>query len=372
MIIQTLENEIIVKINFDSRVVGALRKIGGGRWNPELKAWVFPLAKLQALRNLQDELPQYYIEPYPYFEYKVKKYSQKAADFVPKGKTEYVKPELTEEVKRLSTMMAKRLAQKGYSPKTIKSYTEQLTRFLYFSDLKWDVEEINRYMLYLLEEKECSHSYVNQTVNSIKQHLICQGVHHEKDIIQILRPKRQRKLPKVMDQEEVKKLFNCTENVKHKTALMVGYSCGLRVSEVANLKVSDIDYARRMVIIRQGKGRKDRISSLSERLCTQLEIYRELYFPREYLFENVMRNGPISERTLQKVFEMACEKAGITKAVTFHSLRHSFATHLLEAGVDLRYIQELLGHANRKTTEIYTHVSKKALLNIVNPLDRLE
>jgi len=372
MVIQALEYGVLVTVSYEPRIIEAIKHIGGGRWNPELKAWLFPSSKLQALLNLQEALPKFYTEPYPYLKYNAKPPTQNDPNFVPKGKTEYVKPELTDQVKEVITMLTRRLAQKGYSPKTIKSYSEQLTRFLYFSELNWDVEHINKYILYLLEEKACSHSYVNQTVNAIKQHLICQGVHHEHEIIEILRPKRQRKLPKVMDQEEVKKLFEVTVNVKHKTALMVAYSCGMRVSEVATLKIRDIDDARGMVIIRQGKGRKDRISSLSERLSKQLDIYRELYFPVEYLFENPMRNGPITERTLQKVFTDACEKAGIKKALSFHSLRHSFATHLLEAGVDLRYIQELLGHANSKTTEIYTHVSKKALLNIVNPLDRLD
>ncbi len=372
MVIQTLEYGVLVTVGYHPRIIDAMKKIGGGRWNPELKAWLFPPTKLGALRDLQDALPKYYSEPYAHLKYTARIPNVADANYVPKGKTEYVKPELTDQVKEVITMLTKRLAQKGYSPKTIKSYSEQLTRFLYFSELNWDVEHINKYILYLLEEKACSHSYVNQTVNAIKQHLICQGVHHEHEIIEILRPKRQRKLPKVMDQDEVKKLFDVTDNVKHKTVLMVAYSCGMRVSEVATLKVSDIDYARGMVIIRQGKGRKDRISSLSDRLTKQLQIYRDLYFPVEYLFENPMRNGPITERTLQKVFTFSCEKAGITKTLSFHSLRHSFATHLLEAGVDLRYIQELLGHANSKTTEIYTHVSKKALLNIVNPLDRLE
>jgi site-specific recombinase XerD len=370
MVIQASDKHIKVTFEYHSKIVEAIKRIGGGKWQPEQKVWIFPLSKLDELIKLKEALPSLTHQNSPALTYQKKRTTTNP--YTKLERTDYTKPQHLEQVNKYVEQLRKRLSQKGYSPKTIASYTAQLNRFLHFSDVKWDSSAINKYILFLLEEKECSHAYVNQTVNAIKQHLRCQGEHGEHEIIEILRPRSQKKLPKVLDQEEVKRIIDCTENVKHKTALMVAYSCGMRVSEVASLKVADIDYARGMVLIHQGKGRKDRITSLSERLITQLALYRELYFPVEYLFENPMRNGPITERTLQKVFDQACARACITKAVSFHSLRHSFATHLLESGVDLRYIQELLGHASSKTTEIYTHVSKKSLMKIVNPLDRLE
>lgn len=152
---------------------------------------------------------------------------------------------------------------------------------------------------------------------------------------------------------------------------MIAYSCGLRVSEVANLQLNDIDSDRMLITIRQGKGRKDRVTNLSKKMLTQLRNYYKEYKPNKWLFENLDKNAPITTRTLQKVYNRAAKKAGIKKKTTFHSLRHTVATHLLESGVDLRYIQELLGHSSSKTTEIYTHVSKKSIQGIPNPLDSL-
>ena len=367
MTIQSFDKEILVTVDYNKNVVKALREIGGGKWNPDKRVWTFPQGKMNDLIDLKRRLPVL-LQKSP----SVQKKKFTINPYTKLIREDYTKPDLIPQVNAHVEQLRKCLLQKGYSPKTIASYTAQLKRFLFFSDVKWDVDAINKYIVFLLEEKACSHAYVNQTVNAIKQYLRCQGVHAEHEIIDILRPRIEKKLPKVLSQEEIKRIIDLTENVKHKTVLMVAYSCGMRVSEVAKLKVSDIDYERGMVLIKQGKGRKDRITSLSERLIIQLNHYKKLYFPREYMFENPMRNGPITERTLQKVFEQACTRACITKVVSFHSMRHSFATHLLESGVDLRYIQELLGHANSKTTEIYTHVSKKSLMNIVNPLDRLE
>jgi len=226
-------------------------------------------------------------------------------------------------------------------------------------------------MLYLIKERKCSYSHCNQVINAIKLYAkIANNVDYKK-FIYFPRPKTENKLPKVLSKEEVKLLFSQMNNRKHKCELMIAYSCGLRVSEVMNLKVSDIDSKRMLVMIHQGKGRKDRITTLSDTMLVELRDYYKEYKPKQWLFENPSKSGPISTRTLQTIFNKAKVKANIRKEVTFHSLRHSYATHLLEAGVDLRYIQELLGHANSKTTERYTHVSTRSLLNIKNPLDSL-
>lgn len=263
------------------------------------------------------------------------------------------------------------LKRLGYSPKTIKSYTNHLKAFLAYSDGVCDLTSINSYLLYLLEVKKTSHSYCNQAVNAIKIYARKFSNIEETEVIKLQRPKKEKKLPKVMSQSEVKRLLEVTINEKHKTALMLAYSCGLRVSEVATMPIKNIDSERMVVIVHQGKGRKDRITLLSEKMLEQLRTYYKEYRPKEWLFENPAKDGPISIRTMQQVFRNSAAKADVRKEATFHSLRHSFATHLLENGTDLRFIQELLGHSSSRTTEIYTHVSRASLNRITNPLDQL-
>ena len=173
------------------------------------------------------------------------------------------------------------------------------------------------------------------------------------------RPKKERKLPNVLSKEEVGKILSSVANEKHKTILYLIYSAGLRVGEVVRLEFSDIDTKRMLIKVRQGKGRKDRYTLLSDKALQQLKKYYMLYKPEKWLFPGGKEDSFLTERSVQKVFEQACLKANIKKQATVHTLRHSIATHLLEGGTDLRYIQELLGHSSSKTTEIYTHVSEK-------------
>ncbi|MBS7527628.1 tyrosine-type recombinase/integrase [Fusibacter paucivorans] len=268
------------------------------------------------------------------------------------------------------TQMRRYMMQAGYSRQTIKNYVTNVDRFLAFSKGQMNVTLVNTYMIELLENRKCSHAYCNQAINALKLFAKQQGLLSD-GYLELVRPKREFKLPKVLSKEEVKAIIDVTENIKHQTVLMLGYSCGMRVSEVANLKVSDIHRERGIITIRQSKGRKDRIVPLSKKMAVQLERYEEKYHPYEWLFENQNRSGGITSRTLQTVFNDAKEKAGITHEATFHSLRHSFATHLLDTGVDIRIIQELLGHASSKTTEIYTHVTTQTIQKIANPLDDL-
>lgn len=167
------------------------------------------------------------------------------------------------------------------------------------------------------------------------------------------------------------RILTAPSNIKHRAILMLIYSAGLRVGEVVKLKLEDIDSNRRLIHIKGGKGRKDRFTILSEVALKILKKYYSQYKPRKWLFSGAKPSKHISVRTVQAIFEQAKEKAGIKKEVSVHSLRHSFATHLLESGVDLRYIQELLGHKSSKTTEIYTHVTNKDLRNIKSPLDTI-
>ena len=191
------------------------------------------------------------------------------------------------------------------------------------------------------------------------------------DLDLIHRPKRAKTLPNVLSKEEVKLILNAHSNTKHKMMLSLMYSCGLRRSELLNLKLTDIDSNRNLIIIRQAKGKKDRIVPLSSKILEMLRNYYVAYKPKSWLFEGQIENTKYDERSLSNVLKQALAKTKIKKPVSLHWLRHSYATHLLESGTDLRYIQELLGHSSSKTTEIYTHVSSKSLQQIKSPFDDL-
>ncbi|QUH31943.1 tyrosine-type recombinase/integrase [Vallitalea guaymasensis] len=262
------------------------------------------------------------------------------------------------------------LTIQGYSSKTKKCYISHIKRFIDY--IKKDIIEITEtdvkmYLSYLME-KECSHSYVNQTISSIKflnEHVL----HKLKLTVYVERPKKERKLPNVLSKKEVKSILASLQNNKHKTLLALIYSSGLRVGEVVKLKINDIDSQRMLIKIEQGKGNKDRYVMLSESILLQLRKYYKEYRPNKWLFEGADKDKHITERTVQRIFKNACEKGCVMKKVSVHSLRHSFATHLLESGTDIRYIQELLGHSSSKTTEIYTHVTNKNIMSIKSPLD---
>lgn len=266
------------------------------------------------------------------------------------------------------------LNSRRYSPNTVKTYTEALRTFLRFYNNK-PLNEINNQDLikfnneYILKNGYSS-SFQNQVVNAIK--LFFKKIENTQLEIELIhRPKRTKLLPNVLSKEEVKLILNAHSNIKHKTMLSLIYSCGLRRSELINLKPTDIDSKRGIVIIRQSKGKKDRIAPLSPKI---LEMLREYYIgckPKTWLFEGQIQNTKYDERSLSNVLKQALTKSNISKPVSLHWLRHSFATHLLESGTDLRYIQELLGHSSSKTTEIYTHVSTKSLQQIKSPFDDL-
>ena len=184
------------------------------------------------------------------------------------------------------------------------------------------------------------------------------------------RPKKEKKLPIVLSEEEITEILRQISNLKHKCIIYIIYSAGLRLSEVTNLQISDIDSKRKVITIRGGKGKKDRITLLSETILELLREYYKEYKPQKWLFEG-QKGGKYSPTSVQKIFKTALAKTKITKNASIHTLRHSFATHLLERGTDLRYIQELLGHSSPKTTEIYTHVTKKGIDKIKSPLDNL-
>ncbi|WLE95746.1 MAG: tyrosine-type recombinase/integrase [Candidatus Electrothrix communis] len=266
------------------------------------------------------------------------------------------------------------MRMRRYSQNTINTYTSALARFLAFHvDQKPEEikpEQIRKYILYLVEQSGVSASYQNQAINAIR--LWFEGVLGQTlDPVVIPRPKRDKKLPDVLSEEEVALIFQQIKNLKHKALLYLIYSGGLRRSEVLNLKPADIDSARNCIIIRGGKGKKDRITLLSQKALELLREYYRQYQPKYWLFEGAY-GGRYSTTSLRKIFQRALAKSGVRKKVTLHSLRHSFATHLLERGTDLRYIQALLGHSSSKTTEIYTHVTSKGFDNLKSPLDEMD
>ena len=226
------------------------------------------------------------------------------------------------------------------------------------------------FLRHLVTERKVSSSYQNQAINAIKFYYerVLGG---QRKFYFIERPITEKVLPVVLNKEELISILNATENQKHKAMLMLTYSSGLRVSELLSLKIKDVDSERMQLRVSQAKGKKDRYTILSTRALDMLRVYFRSYHPKEWLFEGV-DGGQYSMRSIQAVMQYACKRAGILKKVSMHTLRHSFATHLLESGTDLRYIQSLLGHSSSKTTEIYTHVTTKGFSQIVSPLDNLD
>jgi len=262
---------------------------------------------------------------------------------------------------------------RGYSPKTIKNYIYHVSGFVRFykkSPSLLGESEIRQYLHYCITEKRVNEGTVNASYSALK-FLYTKILNKPWNVEKLTRIKERRRLPIVLSPEEVKKIFDATEYLKHKAILMTIYSGGLRVSEVCNLKITDIDSKNMQIFIREGKGKKDRYTLLSK---SNLEILREYwkeYKPKEFLFSGRYRTDAINPRSVQRVFEKARKKAGISKHATVHTLRHSFATHLLDSGTDICYIQRLLGHTRISTTTIYLHLRRMDLLSIKSPLDTL-
>ena len=275
-------------------------------------------------------------------------------------------------MKEIALMQVERELQiRNYSPRTVKSYIICLKEFFNFlgkdkkDERRYDEEDVKNFLWYK-KEQNCSPKTLNVYMCSIKFYY--KEIEKLYQRIDIKFPKRSRKLPVVLAHHEIMGIIGNSHNLKHKLALALAYGAGLRVSEVINLKVSDIDFEQKIIYVRQGKGDRDRVTVLPEAIISDLRSfisYRR--HPQDYLFPS-QRGGKLSARTLQKTFHNLAEKAGISKQASFHSLRHSFASHLLEDGVNLRFIQELLGHQNIRTTQLYTHVSRENLLkNVKSP-----
>lgn len=270
-------------------------------------------------------------------------------------------------------LLIETLQLKAYSESTVRTYRNEFAQLLYvLKSVGVNTLEgikLRSYFLYCTNTLKLSENTLHSRIDAIKFYFE-QVLHKEKLFFEIPRPKKPLQLPKTISARDIKKLFEVTQNVKHNLMLKICYGMGLRVSEVVNIKITDIDSNTMQVFIERAKGKKDRYANLPESILEQLRAYYKLHKPQKYLFEG-LQGEQYSIRSVQQVFKNAMKKAGINKVIGIHGLRHSFATHLLENGTDIKFIQELLGHNDIKTTMRYIHVSEQQLKNVKSPLDNL-
>ena len=269
--------------------------------------------------------------------------------------------------------MVQEMQIRNYSERSIRNYIHCLSRLSLYHQCSPDLlslEQVKSYLHYCVTEKQEGSSTLNQIISAVRI-LFVDVLHRPWEPLKIKRPRRDKKLPVVFSKEEITAFFAGINNLKHKAIFVTAYASGLRISEVRMLKPRDIDSDRMQICVRSGKGRKDRFTLLSIKTLELLRVYYKKFRPENYLFEGRICGEPISLRTIQKVFTDAVLKAGIAKAVSFHSLRHSFATHLLEQGSNLRMIQQLLGHNSLRTTSVYLHLSCFDPKDVSSPFDNL-
>ena len=341
-------DDFSLSIPFDRSLIRGLKLVSGYRWNANEKLWSFP----DTQKNLDIVLKTIYENCA--FENQVDDQSFK------------------DDLESMSSIIFREIRIRAYSRRTGKIYVQYNEEFLKYSNKNADrieQEDVTGFLNHLAVEKNAAASTLNCAMNALRFYY--GKVLKKKFIFEIPRAKKDKKLPVVLSREEVKRLIESYKNEKHRLMIALIYSSGLRVSEAAVLRVRDIDADRKLIHIREAKGKKDRYTILSENVLKMLKTYISDYKPVKYLFEDREGVSPISIRTIQAVFSQGCVRSGIIKTATVHSLRHSFATHLLETGTDIRYIQEILGHASSKTTEIYTHVAEKDLKKIISPFDHI-
>lgn len=341
-------NQRIILIHFklNDTLKNQIKKLKDSKWDKELQSWYVPdTSEYRKLFNLPEDF------------------------LLGKHVLSKISMHNRDEILRLINQ----LKLKGYSPNTIRAYAHEFAQYLYYlKDLNANEcgeKEVRSYLIFCIDDLKLTENSIHSRINAVKFYYE-KVLFQERVFFEIPRPKKQSKLPKALNMHEVRKILDATENLKHNTMLKLCYGMGLRLSEILNLKISNIDSKNMRVHIERGKGKKDRFVNLPESLLEQLRSYYIEYKPKVYLFEGQF-GGQYSSRTVQEVFKKSLKKANITKKVGIHSLRHSFATHLLENGTDIRFIQELLGHNDIKTTFIYTHVSDRTIRKIVSPLDNL-
>lgn len=351
-------NRIAIRFAYDTVLNKRMKGVKGAKWSHSLKCWLIP--------DTPENRDKCHLP------------SSELTVIKKQDENRPVKMQvlnLCENNREQMRLFLQQLQLKAYSPSTVRTYRNEFAQLLYllgdYPVQNLEPKHLQRYLVYCLQ-KGLKENTVHSRINALKFYYE-QVLHKAKMFFEIPRPKKQLQLPKLLNEDELRKLFTALINKKHKAMLFTAYSAGLRVSEIVNLKIADIDSGRMQIFIERSKGKKDRYVNLSPVLLDILRGYLKTYKPRPkaYLFESEHTGAAYPARTVQQIFMNAKNKAGIRKEVGIHSLRHSFATHLLDKGTDIRYIKELLGHFNIKTTERYLHVSKQKLVNIVSPLDDL-
>lgn len=353
-----MDGRIIVYFPYTLERVAKIKVVPGRRWDFQKKHWTIPHTQ-EAIEKLQIafEGEVIYVDP------------ALCPDTSNQSGSQPVLSTLQETLEAVENEFRLR----RYAFKTRNGYRPHIRRFLEHLGKpaqEATSQEIYAYFLKLLDQERMSYSYHNQTISAIR-FLYTYVLEKPYLLAKVPRPRPEKKLPVVLSREGVKRLLSVVNNLKHQALLLVVYSAGLRVSEGVKLLLEDLDEERGLIRVRKPKGRRDRYTLLSQVALQAIKAYVEAYRPQRWLFPGQRSEYHLSARAAQKVITRARQKAGIPQHATMHTLRHSFATHLLEAGTDLRYIQELLGHKSSKTTEIYTHVSQKDIGKIRSPLDAL-
>lgn len=370
-LVHATEHCIAIAFPYNTELIAAAKK-AGARWSSTHKRWYTPNTPQHLRTIFQAFKGLAWVDTTALFNKPTPRATTKGKASAQPAKPAQAAPN-PEQQEALAAMLRK-LEIARYSPRTIEAYLNATKHFfLYFpakhpGDIR--TEDIEAYQHYMATERKVSNSHLNQVVNAVRYYYL-NVLGDAKRVTFIERPRQERKLPTVLSELEVAALLRAVDNLKHRCILMLIYSAGLRLSELVGLEIRDLANDRQQLMVRGGKGTKDRITLLSPNAMEAIQAYLTAYKPVRHLFEGP-NGAAYSPRSVQAIFHRAKEKAGIVKPATVHTLRHSFATHLLEKGTDLRYIQTLLGHSSSKTTEIYTHVSTKALGKIRSPLDDLD
>ncbi|RLD52816.1 MAG: integrase [Bacteroidetes bacterium] len=359
------KNEIRIKLTYEynTEINNFIKKIRGRKWSKSLKSWHLPY-KQENWKQLKTLCEKHNVKLLN------KNYGKSTSNIIQNKSNNNMLPEVQKSVSEFKQFMT----EKRFSPNTIKTYLNSVNKFFEYYPTKMPDEislnDIRNFNTEYVIKNNLSISYQNQLINALKT--FYQKIYNKNLNINLLeRPVKQKQLPDVLSQQEVKQIITSIKNIKHKTIISLIYSAGLRRSELINFKIKDIDSERKTIKISQSKGNKDRYVGLSEKILLMLRQYYKEYRPEKWLFEGA-GGKQYSPSSIRSIFERAKKDAGISKKITLHGLRHSYATHLHEKGIDIRVIQELLGHNSIKTTEIYTHISKKRINDVRSPLDDLD
>ena len=347
---------------YDLEVIKRIRYMSGARWSMNMRCWLVPYSveNMEEIGKLMQEL-----------EISIPEYERLKAE----SHDRYFDRRLTGDKETALQAFERYLKTQRYSVRTVDTYLKAIRTFLSYFKGK-EIEEITavdvtNFNEGYIQKNQFSWSYQNQVISSVKL-FFRNVIRKELQTMEIDRPRRGRSLPDIFSRSEVERFLQSIRNIKHKAALALIYACGLRRSELIGLRINAVDSKRKLLIIKGAKGNKDRVVPLPEGMIQMLREYYKVYRPECWLFEGQLAGVPYSETSLREAFVRGMKEAGINKKLTLHSLRHSYATHLLENGIDLRFIQELLGHKSSKTTEIYTHVTAKNIERIKSPFENLK